>query len=194
MTRALYRWLVALHPPAFSAKFADEMLWIFDEASESQSDLWLILDALRSVLRQWLFRPVSWGIVAGATAGLIEACLLLTPAYHRTPPHQPPAALAAQFNGQWQGDLEWPGPFGQMNLTLAQLPEKPSGDIQLRFENGDVRHGRIGDILIEGESLSFLAHIGDADFTFSGRLVHGKTGSRLTGRLLPAETAPDTHL
>ena len=33
MLRSLYRRLLCLHPPAFRQRFAEEMLWIFDEAA-----------------------------------------------------------------------------------------------------------------------------------------------------------------
>jgi hypothetical protein len=36
VTRSLYRHLVWLHPPAFRQKFAEEMLWIFDETTEAR--------------------------------------------------------------------------------------------------------------------------------------------------------------
>jgi hypothetical protein len=36
MSRSLYRWLLYLHPPAFRQLFAEEMLWIFDEAAATE--------------------------------------------------------------------------------------------------------------------------------------------------------------
>ena len=58
--RSLYRWLLRLHPEAFRHEFADEMLWIFDEASTNGSVAPLFADALASIARQWILR-MPWG-------------------------------------------------------------------------------------------------------------------------------------
>ena len=60
MCRSLYRWLLYLHPPTFRERFAEEMLWIFDEAEATQGVLRLFADAFVSLLRQWVVRPESW--------------------------------------------------------------------------------------------------------------------------------------
>ena len=54
MTRTLYRWLIYLHPPAFRLRFAQELLWIFDESSDASGAMPLFYDAAISLLRQWL--------------------------------------------------------------------------------------------------------------------------------------------
>jgi hypothetical protein len=55
-SRAIYRFLVGLHPPAFQARFGDEMLWIFDEVARSRGTLSLFGDVLLSLGRQWVVR------------------------------------------------------------------------------------------------------------------------------------------
>ena len=60
MSRSLYRWLLYLHPPAFRQRFAEEMLWIFDEAVATHGVLRLFGDGFASLLRQWAVRPESW--------------------------------------------------------------------------------------------------------------------------------------
>ena len=55
MIRFLYFCLLRLHPPHFRRRFADEMLWIFDQPAQNRFRL--LADAAASVLRQWLFRP-----------------------------------------------------------------------------------------------------------------------------------------
>jgi D-alanyl-D-alanine carboxypeptidase len=60
MIRSLYRWLINLHPPAFRQRFAEEMLWIFDEAAATHGAPQLFADGFVSLLRQWLVRPESW--------------------------------------------------------------------------------------------------------------------------------------
>src|SRR2546425_8906200 len=74
MLRALYRGLLYLHPPAFRKRFAEEMLWIFDEAAATHKILGLFADGLVSLLRQWIVRPESWhaplaAAIAPAPAG-----------------------------------------------------------------------------------------------------------------------------
>ena len=58
--RSAYRWLICLHPSGFRQRFAEEMMATFEEASESQGSLGLLLDACISLTRQWLFRPDTW--------------------------------------------------------------------------------------------------------------------------------------
>src|SRR3989442_15265254 len=75
MLRSLYRRLLYLHPPAFRQRFAEEMLWIFDEAAATHGALGLFADGLVSLLRQWIVRPESWhaplaAAIAPAPAGL----------------------------------------------------------------------------------------------------------------------------
>lgn len=60
MLRPLYRCILRLHPPAFRARFADEMLSIFDHAGGTRASLRLLLDGLLSLARQWILRPEFW--------------------------------------------------------------------------------------------------------------------------------------
>jgi CubicO group peptidase (beta-lactamase class C family) len=73
MRRSLYRWLLRLHPPAFRERFADEMLWIFDEAAARQGVPRLFADAFVSLLRQWIVRPESWHMRLAAAAPATSA-------------------------------------------------------------------------------------------------------------------------
>ena len=54
----LYRFLVRLHPQEFRHRFADQMLSIFEEQQTDQSPLSLLVDCLRSLLRQWLRQAI----------------------------------------------------------------------------------------------------------------------------------------
>lgn len=68
--RSLYRLLLKLHPAAFRERFAEEMLWIFDEAAATQGTPRLFADAFISLMRQWVVRPESWHLsVAAAPPG-----------------------------------------------------------------------------------------------------------------------------
>ena len=69
MTRTFYRWLVALHTPAFRLRFEEELLWIFDESSDASGGVPLVYDAALSLLRQWIMRSGMWKWVLGGIAG-----------------------------------------------------------------------------------------------------------------------------
>ncbi len=56
LPRFLYRCLLRLHPPSFQRQFAQQMLWIFDEAAAREGVVRLIADGLASLARQWLVR------------------------------------------------------------------------------------------------------------------------------------------
>ena len=77
MTRSLYRFLVRLHPPAFRQQFADEMLWIFDEAGAVEGVAPYFADGLVSLVRQWLIREGTWKIAVAAIGGLLHISLAL---------------------------------------------------------------------------------------------------------------------
>jgi hypothetical protein len=57
--RSLYRCLLRLHPEVFRNEFADEMLWIFDQACAKGSVAPLFADALGSIARQWILRMLG---------------------------------------------------------------------------------------------------------------------------------------
>lgn len=66
MARFIYQWLVLLHPAYFRKRFADEMLWIFDQERGVRLKLVLFGDAVSSLVRQWLLRPREQApVVAG---------------------------------------------------------------------------------------------------------------------------------
>jgi len=55
-SRSLYRALLRLHPSGFRTRFADEMLWIFDEVAEREGVVGLFGDVFLSLARQWTLR------------------------------------------------------------------------------------------------------------------------------------------
>lgn len=77
MKRTLYRWLMALHPPAFRRRFGEEILAIFDQADAAGAALPLYYDVLLSLARQWLLRSGSWKL-AVAAAGAFAQILIIT--------------------------------------------------------------------------------------------------------------------
>jgi hypothetical protein len=70
MTRSLYRGLVWLHPRAFRAEFAEEMIWIYDEAS-GDGVLPLFADGVLSLMRQWLIRSGVWKPAVAGIGGFL---------------------------------------------------------------------------------------------------------------------------
>lgn len=77
MIRSLYQWLVGLHPRAFRQRFAEEMLWIFDQAGETEGIVPLFTDGLLSLARQWLIRQGTWKVAAGAVGGLLHISIVM---------------------------------------------------------------------------------------------------------------------
>jgi hypothetical protein len=69
--RFVYALLISLHPPSFSERFAQEMLWIFDEAANSWGAGSLLRDAILSLLRQWLIRSELWKWLVAGIAGVV---------------------------------------------------------------------------------------------------------------------------
>jgi len=64
MKRTVYQCLLWLHPAAFRERFANEMLWIFDETGGQGT----FSDVLLSLLRQWTWHSGVWRIAFGALA------------------------------------------------------------------------------------------------------------------------------
>ena len=56
----LYRCVLRLHPPEFRRRFGEEMLSIYDQSTGRFSSVRLLLDAVFSLARQWIFRPEFW--------------------------------------------------------------------------------------------------------------------------------------
>ena len=76
MKRIFYKCLLWLHPADFRDRFADEMLWIFDETGGQGPRPFA--DVLISLLRQWTFDSIVWRIAFGA----LVSCLLLAGWWH----------------------------------------------------------------------------------------------------------------
>jgi len=72
MMRPMYRCLLALHPAMFRDRFADEMLWIFDESHGPWSQPSLLLDAFASLFRQWLLRSEPWKGFVAILGGIVS--------------------------------------------------------------------------------------------------------------------------
>ena len=81
MTRALYRVVLWLHPPAFRRHYGEEMLWIFDEFAPENGELSLMRDVVVSLFRQWFVRSRLW-LVPVAMAGALLTVLAGNAALH----------------------------------------------------------------------------------------------------------------
>jgi hypothetical protein len=75
--RFLYTFLISLHPPSFRERFAEEMLWIFEEAENSWGAGFLCRDAILSLWRQWLIRSELWKWVVAGIAGVVPLLIAL---------------------------------------------------------------------------------------------------------------------
>jgi len=69
MLRHLYRCALRLHPPGFRQRFGEELLSIFDKAEGRLAAFRLVLDAVGSLSRQWLFRPEFWSEIGPRSIG-----------------------------------------------------------------------------------------------------------------------------
>jgi hypothetical protein len=72
MTRALYAFLLRLHPPAFRRQFGTEMLWVFDQARVTEGALVLLVDLFISAGRQWLMRSGLWKAMLALAGAAIQ--------------------------------------------------------------------------------------------------------------------------
>jgi hypothetical protein len=75
MIRTFYRCLLWLHPPAFRREFGNEMLWIFDQAAESQGTVPLFFDGLGSLARQWLLRSGWWKVAVALAIAMVQVSI-----------------------------------------------------------------------------------------------------------------------
>ncbi|HLV89117.1 MAG TPA: S41 family peptidase [Candidatus Sulfotelmatobacter sp.] len=60
MLRQLFIFALRLHPPAFRARFEDEMLSIYDHTVGARNRFALLVDIVFSVSRQWALRSEFW--------------------------------------------------------------------------------------------------------------------------------------
>jgi hypothetical protein len=58
--RVLYQSVLRLHPLRFRRRFAEEMMLVFDDSVAARGGIWLTLDAVFSLLRQWILRADYW--------------------------------------------------------------------------------------------------------------------------------------
>jgi hypothetical protein len=196
MVRLLYRCLVALHPVEFRARFGGEMLWIFDESGGAAG---LFADAAASVARQWLLRTGGpWKMATGcAIASLLFGGVLATaslPARHLVAPSgieddfpvDTTSSLPPdQFSGHWAGYFHWPGPAGQMEVTLTDRGDSWTGEFLVRGPDGVLHRGAAENIQFAGDSVFFHVQTAYGRMRFHGRLKQG----RLSGALKPADAA-----
>jgi hypothetical protein len=94
MLRSVYRSLVRLHPVEFRRQFGEEMLSIFDEEARTRATaaLGLVVDAVRSLLRQWILRPESWEVAPAQSEQLCSD----VPSFATLDPFRPRLAAVIQ--------------------------------------------------------------------------------------------------
>jgi hypothetical protein len=79
MLRTFYRWLLRLHPRRFRERFAEEMLWIFDEIRTTRERAFLLGDAFNSLAMQWIVRSGMWKFALAFFIALVQAVFILHP-------------------------------------------------------------------------------------------------------------------
>lgn len=187
MVRWLYRCLLWLHPASFREQFADEMLWIFDEAA-GFGVATFFADGFTSLTRQWLLRTGMWKAAVGSLSSLVlfigVTGMAGLPArvahFHGTdidaldyPTRHTPVS-PAQFNGHWAGNFLFPGPAGQMEFTLSQTDGVWNGDLRIRGADGVMHPGLPENIQVAGDSLSFRFQTNRGAMIYRGRMIEGK--------------------
>src|SRR5258708_12370849 len=70
MRRGLYRCLIWMHPAVFRQRYAEEILWIFDETI-GLGVLPLFVDGVISLFRQWFLRSNIWKMAAGTVVSTV---------------------------------------------------------------------------------------------------------------------------
>jgi CubicO group peptidase (beta-lactamase class C family) len=66
--RLAYRCVVRMHPHIFREQFGEEMMWIFEEATETHGALRLLGDGVLSLVRQWVLCPRASSVVVAEAA------------------------------------------------------------------------------------------------------------------------------
>jgi hypothetical protein len=92
MLRSFYRFALRLHPPCFRERFGEEMLSIFDQAAGRSASLMLLLDALRSLARQWMLRTEFWHDLAPTAEEAADGI----PSFQILEPFRPRTAAVVQ--------------------------------------------------------------------------------------------------
>lgn len=77
--RSIYLSILWLHPRSFRERFAEEMLWIFDETQTADGKIFLLGDGFKSVARQWVVRRGIWKVALAFLLALIQALVFLHP-------------------------------------------------------------------------------------------------------------------
>lgn len=95
MVRRLYRCLVWLHPAAFRLRFEEEILWIFDEASDGWGAASLLRDASISLLRQRLLRSQLWKWLVAGIAAVVPPILVFGE-------WDPPLLVPCSYGQHWK--------------------------------------------------------------------------------------------
>lgn len=77
MTRLLYGLLVWLHPNDYREKFADDMLWVFDQLRCRRGVTSLLTDGAISLVRQWFFGFGLWKPLVGLVLAAVPILSVL---------------------------------------------------------------------------------------------------------------------
>ena len=168
MTRALYQWLLWMHPPRFRREFAGEMLWIFESSVETEGRANLFSDAAVSLARQWLLRSGVWKIgvaLAGAflQVGIGSVGMLFMTRTGVEGLH------AVSLTGIWSGSLRSGGASKPLELVLGRDRGAWIGVITVGSQPVS-----IADFRATTSAVSFRAPAPEGDLLFHGDLNAGR--------------------
>jgi hypothetical protein len=116
--RNIYRLLLWLHPFAFRAEFAGEMLWIFDELRETEGGPRLLWDGAVSLFRQRLLRSTYWKVPVACAVGFAQVAFVM--GWLSPGPHIAERIAFDQFRGGWSGEAQLEG--ARVPLTIDFIP------------------------------------------------------------------------
>jgi len=168
MTRALYQWLLWMHPPQFRREFAGEMMWIFESSVESEGHANLLSDAAVSLARQWFLRSGAWKIGVALAGALLQVgigsvgMLFMT----RTGVE---GLHAVPLTGIWSGSLRSDGASKPLELVLGHDRGAWIGVITAGGQPIS-----IADFRATTSAVSFRVPAPEGDLLFHGDLTAGR--------------------
>jgi hypothetical protein len=171
--RRLYRLLLLLHPQPFRDAFAEEMLWIYDQAGSRA----LLGDVVLSLIRQRLFRSGTWKIPVALAGGLLQVSLGGLGWLAMSSPQLESFTAIQQFQGGWSGQAVLDRRPAPIELQLEHSGSLWTGHLSylgqaLSLEEVTVQPGRV----------DFSVDVGTALLRFRGK--RAPRGGAISGVLL----------
>jgi hypothetical protein len=81
--------------------------------------------------------------------------------------------------GNWSGSFQTPGPSGSLEIALANIENKWSGQVKIEGPGNKILTKTAQNIKVEADKLSFMIELVGAEVTFTGKLTDGKLAGEL---------------